>query len=130
MSALLLAHLLELLFQDPSARRQVKDRLSDWILDRQASEQRLDGQSLLEHLRTVHPQIFERLKLNPRVKDEIEHVLAAQHPQVGQSNQNAPSCACGASVPQEIAEYSSTHFGEVVCVPCQQRRFGITSRWR
>lgn len=127
MSALLLTYLLDLLFQDSSAHRQQKDWLSDWILDQYALEQRLDDRTLVEHLRTVYPPIFERLKVNPRVKDEIERVLAAQHPQVGQPNQTAPSCACGAKVPQEVAEYNSAHFGEVVCVVCQKRRFGITS---
>lgn len=130
MSPLLLTHLLDLLFQDPSAHRPVKDRLSDWILDQHASEHRLDGQALLEHLRTVHPRIFERLRVNPQVKDEIERVLAAQQPKVGQPNQTAPSCVCGAPVAQEVAEYSSKQFGEVICVACQQRRFGTTSRSR
>lgn len=79
MNTPLLTHLLDLLFQDPRTHNQVKDRLSDWILDRRAQGLTLDGPNLLEHLRTVHPQIFERLKVNPRVKDDIERLLAAQH---------------------------------------------------
>jgi len=79
MNTLLLTHLLDLLFQDPRTHSQVKDRLSDWILDRHALGLTLDGPNLLEHLRTVHPQILERLKMNPRIKDDIERLLAAQH---------------------------------------------------
>lgn len=79
MNTSLLTHLLSLLFQDPRTHSQVKDRLSDWILDRHALGLTLDGPNLLEYLRTVYPQIFERLKANPRVKDDIERLLAAQH---------------------------------------------------
>src|SRR5574337_1822006 len=130
MNTPLLTHLLGLLFQDPRTHSQVKDRLSDWILDRHALGLTLGGHDLLEHLQTAHPNIFERLKENPRVKDEIERVLAARCSQVSQPNPTGPSCACGATVPQEIAEYATTLFGEVVCVPCQQRRFKIPSRGR
>lgn len=130
MNTPLLMHLLDLLFQDPRTHSQVKDRLSDWILDRRALGLTLDDFNLLEYLQTVHPKIFGRLKENPRVKDEIERVLAAQYSRVSQPNPTGPSCACGATVPQEIAEYATTQFGEVVCVPCQQRRFKIPSRWR
>lgn len=130
MNAPLLTHLLGLLFQDPHTHRQVKDRLSDWILDRYALIGYLDDQILVEHLRTIHPQVFERLKVNPLVKDEIGRFLEIQSQQPSHHDRTAPSCACGAIVPQEIAEYATTQFGEVVCVPCQQRRFGTTSRWR
>ncbi|MCZ7624598.1 MAG: hypothetical protein FIA90_03990 [candidate division NC10 bacterium] len=93
MSAPSFTRLLKLLFQDPSVHRQAKDRLSDWILDQHALGLPLDGQSLLEHLHTVHPQIFERLRSHPRVKDEIDRVLAAQHPLASRPHEATPSRA-------------------------------------
>lgn len=78
MNTPLLTRLLDLLFQEPRTHSQVKDRLSDWILDRRALGLTLDGFNLLEHLQTVHPKIFGRLKMT-RIKDDIERLLAAQH---------------------------------------------------
>jgi len=68
--------LLEILYQDSGIRRAWKDTLSNWLLDRYAAGQELDDLVLLDYLEAKHPEVFWRLKENPRIRDDIRDLVA------------------------------------------------------
>ncbi len=54
-------------------------------------------------------------------------------PQPGQSTAATASgpkwqCTCGKAVTERVAEYSVKYFGEVMCMDCQKRRYGVKSK--
>lgn len=72
----LLLRLLEILYQDSGTRRVWKDTLSDWLLDRHVSGEETSDLTLLDYLETQHPDVFSRLQVNPRVRDDVLDLVA------------------------------------------------------
>lgn len=69
------SRLLDILYQDSGVRRAWKDALSEWLLDRYTSGKGLSDQALLDYLEAKHPEVFWRLKENPRVRDDVHDLI-------------------------------------------------------
>ncbi len=67
--------ILDIIFQDPDARRNHKESLTDWILDTQPRTAPLDAAALLRYLAAHQPELLNRLKINVRIKEELARVL-------------------------------------------------------
>jgi hypothetical protein len=63
--------ILDLIYQDPEVRRKSKDLLTDWILDTQSRTEPLDSTALLDYLAICQPHVFERLKINIRIQEDL-----------------------------------------------------------
>jgi hypothetical protein len=67
--------ILAIIYQDPVCRRVFKESLTDWILDTQPRTAPLDAQVLVQYLAAHQPDLLDRLKINPRIKEELARAL-------------------------------------------------------
>ena len=72
--------ILDLIYQDLKVRRPSKDSLVDWILDTQPRDEPLHTKTLLEYLAVHQSDVLSRLKINVRIKDEIDQALRGAGP--------------------------------------------------
>ena len=72
--------MLDLIYHDSKVRRTYKDSLADWILDTQPRTEPLNTKALLEYLAVHQSDVLSRLKINVRIKDEIDQALRGADP--------------------------------------------------
>lgn len=72
--------MLDLIYHDSRVRRAYKDSLADWILDTQPRTEPLNTKTLLEYLAVHQSDVLSRLKIDVRVKDEIDRALRGADP--------------------------------------------------
>jgi len=72
--------ILDLIYHDLKVRRPYKDSLADWILDTQPRDEPLNTKTLLEYLAVHQSDVLSRLKINVRIKDEIDQALRGAGP--------------------------------------------------
>jgi hypothetical protein len=72
--------ILDLIYHDLKVRRPHKDSLADWILDTQPRDEPLNTKTLLEYLAVHQSDVLSRLKINVRIKDEIDQTLRGAGP--------------------------------------------------
>jgi hypothetical protein len=72
--------ILDLIYHDLKVRRAYKDSLVDWILDTQPRAEPLNTKTLLEYLAVHQSDVLSRLKINARIKDEIDQALRGAGP--------------------------------------------------
>ena len=63
--------ILDIIYRDSEVRRTNKESLTDWILDTQPRSAPLSTMSLLDYLAAHQPDVLKRLKMNPRVQDQL-----------------------------------------------------------
>jgi len=63
--------ILDIIYRDSEVRRTHKESLTDWILDTQPRTAPLSTVSLLDYLGAHQPDVLKRLKMNPRVQDQL-----------------------------------------------------------
>ena len=72
--------MLNLIYHDSKVRRPHKDSLTDWILDTQSRTEPLNTKTLLQYLALHQSDVLSRLKINVRIKDEIDQTLRGAGP--------------------------------------------------
>lgn len=72
--------MLDLIYRDSKVRRTYKDSLADWILDTQPRTEPLNTRTLLEYLAVHQSDVLSRLKIDVRIKDEIDQALRGADP--------------------------------------------------
>jgi len=80
MSEPLAQRMLDLIYHDSKVRRAYKDSLTDWILDTQPRTEPLNTRTLLEYLAVHQSDVLSRLKINVRIKHEIDQALRGADP--------------------------------------------------
>ena len=80
MTTPLAQRMLECLYRDAGVRQTAKDALADWILDTQPRDEPLNTKTLLEYLAVHQSDVLSRLKINVRIKDEIDQALRGADP--------------------------------------------------
>ncbi len=63
--------ILDIIYGDLEVRRAHRESLTDWILDTQSRNAPLDTDRLLDYLSLHQPDLLERLKINPRLKESL-----------------------------------------------------------
>ena len=80
MTVPLAQQVLDVIYHDSKVRRTYKDSLIDWILDTQPRTEPLNTKTLLEYLAVHQSDVLSRLKIDVRVKDEIDRALRGADP--------------------------------------------------
>ena len=80
MTVPLAQQVLDVIYHDSKVRRTYKDSLTDWILDTQPRTEPLNTKTLLEYLAVHQSDVLSRLKIDVRVKDEIDQALRGGDP--------------------------------------------------
>ena len=80
MTVPLAQQVLDVIYHDSKVRRTYKDSLTDWILDTQPRTEPLNTKTLLEYLAVHQSDVLSRLKIDVRVKDEIDRALRGADP--------------------------------------------------
>jgi len=72
--------ILDLIYHDLKVHRTYKDSLADWILDTQPRAEPLNTKTLLEYLAVHQSDVLSRLKIDVRIKNEIDRALRGADP--------------------------------------------------